>query len=29
MCGEWDGRAIRLLSILDGDVWFPLTPQQA
>jgi hypothetical protein len=29
MCGEWDGRAIRLLAILDGDVWFPLTPQQA
>lgn len=29
MCGEWDGRVIRLLAILDGDVWFPLTPQQA
>jgi hypothetical protein len=29
MCGEWDGRAIRLLTILDGDAWFPLTPQQA
>jgi hypothetical protein len=29
MCGDWDGRAIRLLAILDGGVWFPLTPQQA
>lgn len=29
MCGEWDGRFLRLLSIRDGDVWFPLTPQQA
>ena len=29
MCGEWDGRMIRLLAIRDGDVWFPLTPQQA
>jgi hypothetical protein len=29
MCGEWDGRAIRLLAILDGEAWFPLTPQQA
>ncbi len=28
MCGEWDGRHLRLLSILDGDVWIPLTPQQ-
>jgi hypothetical protein len=29
MCGEWDGRAIRLLAIRDGDFWFPLTSQQA
>jgi hypothetical protein len=29
MCGEWDGRSIRLLAILDGAVWFPLTPQLA
>ena len=29
MCGEWDGRFIRLLAILDGDAWFPLTLQQA
>ena len=28
MCGEWDGRSIRLLAMADGDVWFPLTPQQ-
>lgn len=29
MCGEWDGRSLRLLAIADGDTWFPLTPQQA
>lgn len=28
MCGEWDGRHIRLLSIRDGDAWIPLTSQQ-
>ncbi|MEO5716844.1 MAG: SWIM zinc finger family protein [Luteolibacter sp.] len=28
VCGEWDGRHLRLLSILDGDAWIPLTPQQ-
>jgi hypothetical protein len=28
VCGEWDGRRLRLLSILDGDAWIPLTPQQ-
>ncbi len=27
-CGEWDGRQLRLLSILDGDTWHPLSPQQ-
>lgn len=26
-CGEWDGRGIRLLSVLDDDTWVPLTPQ--
>ncbi len=25
MCGEWDGRHLRLLSIRDGDAWIPLT----
>jgi len=28
VCGEWDGRNLRLLSIRDGDTWYPLTPQQ-
>jgi hypothetical protein len=28
MCGEWDGRRIRLLAIRDADAWFPLTPPQ-
>lgn len=28
MCGEWDGRHLRLLAILDGDAWIPLTNQQ-
>jgi hypothetical protein len=28
ICGEWDGRNLRLLSIRDGDTWHPLTPQQ-
>ena len=28
MCGEWDGRSIRLLAIADGNAWVPLTPQQ-
>jgi hypothetical protein len=28
VCGEWDGRKLRLLSILDGDTWHPLTSQQ-
>jgi hypothetical protein len=28
MCGEWDGRHLRLLSIRDGDAWTPLTSQQ-
>jgi len=28
ICGEWDGRSLRLLSILDGDAWIPLTSQQ-
>lgn len=27
MCGEWDGRHLRLLAILDGDAWIPLTNQ--
>jgi hypothetical protein len=26
-CGEWDGRHIRPLAILDGDFWCLLTPQ--
>lgn len=29
MSGEWDGRHLRVLAILDGDAWIPLTPQQA
>ncbi len=28
MCGEWDGRHLRLLAILDGEAWIPLTSQQ-
>ncbi len=28
MCGEWDGRFLRLLAVLDGDAWIPLAPQQ-
>lgn len=28
ICGEWDGRRLRLLSILDGNAWIPLPPQQ-
>jgi hypothetical protein len=28
MCGEWDGRSIRLLAMADGGAWIPLTPQQ-
>ena len=28
MCGEWDGRKIRLLAIRDGDTCFPLTRLQ-
>nr|MCU0751221.1 hypothetical protein [Akkermansiaceae bacterium] len=28
MCGEWDGRSIRLLAIADGATWIPLAPQQ-
>ncbi|RYD22849.1 MAG: SWIM zinc finger family protein [Verrucomicrobiaceae bacterium] len=27
-CGEWDGRHLRLLTLRDGDVWYPLTSQQ-
>jgi hypothetical protein len=27
MAGEYDGRALRLLSILDGDAWISLTPR--
>jgi hypothetical protein len=27
VCGEWDGRSLKLLSISDGDVWHPLTRQ--
>jgi hypothetical protein len=29
VCGEWDGRSLKLLSICDGDVWYPLTPQHS
>ncbi|MES2921128.1 MAG: SWIM zinc finger family protein [Verrucomicrobiota bacterium] len=28
MCGEWDGRHLRLLAIRDGDAWIHLTYQQ-
>ena len=28
MCGEWDGRRIRLLAIRDADTWLSLTPPQ-
>ncbi len=28
LCGEWDGRHLRLLAVLDGDAWIPLAPQQ-
>lgn len=28
MCGEWDGRSVRLLAVADGTAWIPLTPQQ-
>lgn len=28
MCGEWDGRSIRLLAMADGNSWIPLAPQQ-
>jgi hypothetical protein len=29
VCGEWDGRCLKLLSICDGVVWYPLTPQHS
>ena len=28
MCGEWDGRAVRLLAMADGAAWIPLTSPQ-
>lgn len=28
MCGEWDGRHLRLLAIQDGDSWVSLTARQ-
>lgn len=27
VCGEWDGRSLRPLAMLDGATWFPLVPR--